>query len=319
MSDISRIQTATDTYDIKDAVCRPRASIYFVKGPSSNTTAGTWTGTISDLTITAYPEGLTILYIPAVAGGASTTTLNINGCGAKTCYLSNDIKLTTQFAAGTPIMFTYTNNKWMRADQDTTYDRFSDLSRGAGGYVAESIIYQYNLLVQTDANTLAPFNNDSNGSSSTSKTIRTDLEFDAFGQFCQYKSTSTISSGGTIQGSDLIWAKAQMTLTYSFNISSSVNALTANKDTYMKVIPQSNGKVTLASVTPFVHSLPSSPDGYWYIYMGRTMNTYILALYPHHPVYACAGKIVDNNTIALKGKASLEWNATDESIDFVFI
>lgn len=90
-------------------------NLYYVVGPSTDTTAGTWTGTIEGLT--AYYDGLTLLYVPAIKG-ASTTTLNINGLGAKTCYQTNTTKLTTHYAVGTPILFTYKDNYWRRADYD---------------------------------------------------------------------------------------------------------------------------------------------------------------------------------------------------------
>lgn len=89
--------------------------IPYIVGPSTDTTAGTWTGT-SDA-ITEYVDGLTIIYVPAVAG-ASTTTLNINDLGAKTCYFTNTTKLTTHFSVGTPIIFTYSGGAWKRADYD---------------------------------------------------------------------------------------------------------------------------------------------------------------------------------------------------------
>jgi len=63
--------------------------IYYVVGGGSDT-AGVWTGTIADLT--EYYDGLTIVFVPAI-GGAATTTLNINNLGAKTCYITADQKL----------------------------------------------------------------------------------------------------------------------------------------------------------------------------------------------------------------------------------
>ena len=90
-------------------------SLKIIIGSSSDTVAGTWTGQHSE--IGRYEDGLTIIYIPKVAG-ASTTTLNINGLGAKTCYYSGNSKLTTHYSAGTPILFTYYNNGWRRADYD---------------------------------------------------------------------------------------------------------------------------------------------------------------------------------------------------------
>jgi hypothetical protein len=72
--------------------------IPFIVGTGS--TAGTWLGTLAGLS--AYYDGLLILYKPSVAG-ASTTTLNINNgtadLGAKTVYLNNTTKLTTHYPA----------------------------------------------------------------------------------------------------------------------------------------------------------------------------------------------------------------------------
>lgn len=87
--------------------------IYFIVGNNSDTTPGLWTGT--DSRITEYYNGLTIIYTPVVAG-SSTTTLNINGLGAKTCYYTGATKLTTHYPVGTPILFTYYNDGWRRAD-----------------------------------------------------------------------------------------------------------------------------------------------------------------------------------------------------------
>lgn len=102
--------------DLSGTYTKNTQAIPVIIGPSTDTTAGTWTGTTD--AFTDYVDGLTIIYIPAVAG-ASTTKLNINGKGAKTCYFSDTSKLTTHFAVGTPIMFTYYGGKWMRADYNS--------------------------------------------------------------------------------------------------------------------------------------------------------------------------------------------------------
>lgn len=109
-------------------------NVYYVEGPSSDTTAGTWTGTISGLT--SYYNGLTVLYVPAVAG-ASTTTLNINGLGAKTCYYSGTAKLTTHYPVGTPILFTFRNDTWGRADYDSNTNTQMRVYRQTTGYNAD--------------------------------------------------------------------------------------------------------------------------------------------------------------------------------------
>ena len=129
-SEIGSKPTSLSGYGISDATSKTEAIPYIV-GPSTDTTAGTWTGTYSG--ITAYTDGLTIIYVPAVAG-ASTTTLNINGLGAKTCYFSNTSKLTTHYSVGTPILFTYRSGYWRRADYNTNSDTLLRVYRQTSGY-----------------------------------------------------------------------------------------------------------------------------------------------------------------------------------------
>ena len=117
---LSRIGNNTVGYidDIKDATMKNQV-VHYVAGPATDTTAGTWTGTIPG--VSAYYDGLSVLYVPAVKG-ASTTTLSINGLEAKTCYYNNTSKLTTQYAVGTPILLTYIGGYWKRADYNSNTD-----------------------------------------------------------------------------------------------------------------------------------------------------------------------------------------------------
>lgn len=110
-------------------------NVFFIVGNDSDTTAGTWTG--ADDRITAYYDGLTVIFVPAVAG-ATTTTLNINGLGAKTCYYTNSTKLTTHFSVGIPIMFVFHNDSWRRADynNDTYTSAFSSTAAATAAKVA---------------------------------------------------------------------------------------------------------------------------------------------------------------------------------------
>jgi hypothetical protein len=59
-----------------------------------------------------------------------TTTLNINGLGAKTCYFTNTSKLTTHYAVGTPIMLTYYADTWRRADYDSNSNTWRNIYTG---------------------------------------------------------------------------------------------------------------------------------------------------------------------------------------------
>lgn len=139
-------------------------TLYYVVGSDSDT-AGTWTGTNS--AITSYYEGLTIIYVPKKAG-ASTTTLNINGLGATTCYYTNTSKLTTHFAVDTPIILTYYNNGWRRADynsntntqvriyknEDGTYPIIG--SRTAAASIRSGSTAVYGTIAETNPITMTP-------------------------------------------------------------------------------------------------------------------------------------------------------------------
>lgn len=92
--------------------------IFYIDG--TGTTAGAWLGSHDG--ITEYYDGLVVLYRIPIKG-ATTTTLNINGLGAKTCYVNSDSsKLTTHYPATGLVLMVY----------DTT------LNSGAGGWKAHS-------------------------------------------------------------------------------------------------------------------------------------------------------------------------------------
>ena len=297
MADISRIKTINGTtYDIKDAVARKKADIYYVPASDTDATAGVWTGSLDGLS--AYYDGLTIIFVPKVAGVTGGVTLNINSLGAVPCYLTDKgaiAVLTTHYPVGTPIPFTYVDGKFIHADYSRANDNttnISTLNYGSAHFVANSAIYRYQLLFQMDDDTLTPLNNVSNGYSKTNKAILTNVEFDPFKPIRYYYATTTVAANGTLGGASLVFMYATVDLRYSLNISATVNALSAGSDVYMKVSPQENGKVKLAAAFPLTQVLPVSDDGYWYIFLGRAYSTYQINLYPEHPVYKHNGTSV---------------------------
>lgn len=111
--------------------------VYYIEGSSSDAT-GLWT--MVNAPITTPYNGLTIIYIPKVAGQSSTArtvTNYYNTSGVLTtsgsvgytylkigdyfypCYYTSTSQLTTQYAADTPILFTFYDNKWKRADYNS--------------------------------------------------------------------------------------------------------------------------------------------------------------------------------------------------------
>lgn len=109
-------------------------AIHYIEG--TGTTAGTWLGTCED--ITEYYDGLTIAYKIGIAG-ASTTTLNINGLGAKTVKRAT-ANLTTHLGVNTVVHLTYTTIDgvgywvWANYDSGNTKVTQSQSSTATGKY-----------------------------------------------------------------------------------------------------------------------------------------------------------------------------------------
>ena len=220
-------------------------------------------------------------------------TLNVNSTGARAIVRYGTTKVgttvKTSWPAGAVISFTYDGMSWcmndFNDDSNTTYSVFSNISTGNGSYVAHSAVYRYQMLFQINANTLTPLNNVSNGYKNMSKAILTNVEFDPFGKIFYYRTTTTVEVNTSIGAGSLTFISSDVDWRYILNVNASTNPLTANQDVYLKVSPQNNGKVKLASATPLTQALPATNDGYWYIYIGRAYSTYQSTLSPHHPVF----------------------------------
>ena len=277
---ISKINVNGITYGLRAADAQEGASIPYVEGPATDA-AGVWTGSIDGLT--AYTNGLTVIYVPAVAGASGGVTLNLNGLGAVPCCTTNSTALTTHYAAGTPILFTYVDGAFRRADYNTntTYSYFANLGYANGAYAADSAVYRYQLLVKTGEDTLGPLNNNSNAKG-TAKAMRTDTPFDPFGGIFYYAATAAVAAGANIGAASVYYSAGGLDLRYSLNCGTT---LTAHKFIYLKVVPQGDGTVKLAPEPCWTQALPSEADGYWYILIGRTYSAYQASLYPQNPVY----------------------------------
>jgi len=138
-------------------------TIPYIVGTGS--TAGTWLGTLDGLS--AYTDGLIILYKPSVAG-ASTTTLNLNSLGAKTIYRNNSSKLTTHYGANSPIMLVYSTSLnsgcWMCVDDyhsDSNHYTTAWSNTAAGTAAKTASCTNYALLSKSYINVLMTTTNTS--------------------------------------------------------------------------------------------------------------------------------------------------------------
>ena len=146
------IDDNTDAIDALEIVAGNKTpktqAIPYIVGPGTDI-AGAWTGTSTD--ITAYADGLTIIYVPGVAGHEDGTSLKINNLDAIPCYVTNTSKLTTHFAAGTPVMLTYVKGQWRRADYDANNYAYARQYLTASSTTAYPILFRYNTTAPTNS------------------------------------------------------------------------------------------------------------------------------------------------------------------------
>lgn len=327
MADITQIQVGSTTYDIRDG----KHTIFIVKGTQTAST-NAFKGDLLD--IDELYEGLMIQYWLPFAGTSSSATLNLtlkNGVktGAIPMYVSGTSRITTHQVANSYMIYVYHTimisgteyTGWwaQRAyDSNTTYSAFANLYHQNGAFVADSVIYRYQLLFHLDADRVTPLNNVSN-STGTSKAMLTDVTFDPFGEILYYITTTTISKDGVVGASNTCYAHGQVDLRYTFNCGST---LTQYKDVYIQVIMQSDGSCKIANSMPLVQDLPTTADGFHYIYLGRAGSAYQISLYPYHPVYYHDGtslrklENIDNATIANPGLMSAADKAKLDSLNY---
>lgn len=159
----------------------------------------------------------------------------------------------------------------------------SDLNHKNGNWIASKVIYKYQLLFEINENTLTPLNTVNDGYANTNKSMLTNVEFNPFGRIFMYNAeNANVSENQEINADYLVYSWGTVDSRYTFNHGST---LVANKPLYLRVNMLSNGKCKIIGSLPLVQTLPSTNDGYYYIFLGRTYSTYQFSLYPTHPVY----------------------------------
>ena len=210
---------------------------------------------------------------------------------------------------------------------NTNSTSITTLYRNGSNFTAENALYRYQFLFTVDENTLTPLNT-INNAPTAAKTLLTNQEFDPVGPIYYYNSTTNVNADAAISGANLFYAGAQ-TISYTFNVASTAatgfQVLTINKPLYLKTILQSSGKVKIASNLPLAQELPTTNDGYLYIYLGRVSAWNTVAREQDSPVYYHNGTEVVRyygNTgvraFDINNKVHMAWNDTDESLDVIF-
>lgn len=249
----------------------------------SSSTSTVFTATIPD--ITALTDGVAVYLRNGVVTSASGFTLNINGLGAKPVYtnLAAATAETTKFNVNYTMLFIYNSQRVAGGCWDcyNGYDSNTNtlayqVRTGYSTRPASDTGYRYRLwLTSADNQKWVPINTSTSTNATTARTLNT-RPIDPFGPIVYNSTNGTVNSGSGVS-STTIWQQYNLTIGYSY-----VKTLTQYDPVYLKCTPQTDGSAVMNDI---VQALPTSDDGYIYIFLGIASSTTGLELRMEHPVY----------------------------------
>jgi len=273
---------------------------YFVNG--EGTVAGTWLGTDPD--ITSYYDGLVIWYRITI-NGASTTTLNINGLGAKTIYRYSTAKLTTHWPVNSVIPLVYVaalNGGSFIGGYDWSDGTQSyDLRWSSAVVNGTSIIHGYQLLMEGADTKFYPVTV-GGVANSTTNTVQT-APLRIGGQMLYYNSATDIAVNAVIGGNLLYESIESGEGEYWMNRTSSSSWTAIGLPLYIVGTVNANNELILdnSTTTAFLtNALPTTEDGKIYIHVGYSDNEDDLwRLSVTHPIFEFKAGAIRRYTPAL--------------------
>lgn len=253
----------------------------------STSTATTFTAQIPG--ITEYYEGLTVILKNGVATSTTNCTLNINNLGALPIYPStSSTRVSSSWSSAYTMIFVYTETKiantpcWeMQYGMAYSNTIGYQLRTNSTTLPLSDRCYRYRLLFRSaDGTKFVPANADTQTSAAKTHTTCT-TPIDPFGEIYYYGTTTALAADAT-PSKTILWQQYVITLGYSFNNANAALTLTANTPVYIRCTPQSDGSAVLDY---FTQSLPSTEDGYIYIYLGVAVDATTVEINIKHPIY----------------------------------
>lgn len=257
----------------------------------STSTATAFTATVTG--ITELKDGTVVMLRNGVVTSASGFTININGLGAKPVYSNlatgNDVtptnptRDTTIFNINYTMLFVYQSDlvsggAWIcyRGYDANTNTIGYQLRTNSGSLAASDTGYRYRLwLTSADGTKFVPINTSTSTNATTARTLNT-RKIDPFGAIVYNGTNGTVNAGARPAVATL-WQQYTLTIGYSYVLS-----MTAWKPVYLKCTPQTDGSAVMDTLT---QTLPSTNDGYIYIFLGIAYSATAMELNVNHPVY----------------------------------
>ena len=241
--------------------------------------------------ITDLYNGLCILLRNGVVTSASGYTLNVNNLGALPVYNTmTGAVSSTGFTANTSYIFVYNENRVAGGCWDAYTGYYASADGNSIGYQirtnsstlpASDKGYRYRLwFTSADGTKFVPANTSTSTNATAVRTPNT-RPIDPFGEIF-YCSSTTIYDVGSNLGTTNRWQQYVFALGYSFNTTGAALTLTYPAPVYIKCLPQSTGGAVLQGYT---QSLPTTDDGFIYIFLGIAYSATNVELFEKHPVY----------------------------------
>lgn len=286
----------------------------------SSSTSTAYVATVPN--VTTLTDGLAVYITNNVVDATGVFTLNVNNLGAKEVCWSDlaTTRVTLAFKKNQTYLFIYnssriSNGSWdlykgFDSDKDTL--AYKVLNYNQFTIAKNSIIGPKLIFTTIDGKILAP--NTQNTTAST-KTITTEI-FNPFAPIYYYSFPLPISANNSpmVLGMlNILYSdETGFDLRYSFNISTN---LTIKNPVYLKCEPQSDGTAKFINDNSIVQSLPSTEDGYIYIYLGDALSTTNISLSLSHPIYEYKNSGIQlwNNIRNATNNTSGLMSATDKS------
>lgn len=299
--DLSNYYTKTETDDLLD----DKADLTDIQNDKSiargveyiigTQTAATnlWTGVSTDTGCSnnSLYTGKVIIYHLPQAGSSSAATLNLTlpdgtTTGAKSVYRLASTTTTTNFAAGCDILMVYDGAHWkVNAYVDTSGSNTigyqlrtnSAIFKNKTGYSMN----RYTLLFEVDGGLSGAATTIATGTTKTTVPFK----YIPGGVIKYYATSGSIANNANFTATGL-WDQYTLNLGYTFNTGST---LTSGKPVYMRCVVNSDGTLTPnyagSPSHPIVQDLPTTEDGYVYVYLGQAYNTTNIELMYMHPIY----------------------------------
>lgn len=258
-------------------------------GKVDNTSTSTaYTATVDGITELA--DGVCCYLMNGVVTSAAGFTLDINDLGAKPVYtnLAAATAETTKFNISYTLLFIYNEDRVAGGCWDcyNGYDSNTNtigyqLRTNSSTRPASDKGYRYRLwFTSADGTKWVPANKSTSTNATSARTPNT-TPIDPWGEIIYYGTNGTTEANANLSATNQ-WEQYTLSLGYSFNTTGAALVLSYPAPVYVKCSPQTNGSATLQGYT---QALPSTEDGYIYIYLGKAYSATNIELVPYHPVY----------------------------------